>query len=282
MNWNTTNFRFHTAWLKSRAIAFGIWENSCEERGSLAMDQRPTDIVRHFEGLSDPRTGNAKTHIFLEILIIAICAVICGADGLEWHWIIRPKTRKNGWKRFWNYKGHSISWHLWASVRKNQTRGIPKTLHWWVAGDWKVNGRSSKLLLTARNYDVRTIRMLGKRRSIWWSAWATQTNLSWVKPKSQTNPMRITAIPELLQLLDTQAASWPLMRFGTQTEIAKNDYRRWWRLSSCRKRESRSLVWRYSKPFWCRCCPRNWTRSVQICQSYQQRTRDGLKPENVG
>jgi hypothetical protein len=46
------------------------------------MDQRPaTDIVRHFEGLSDPRTGNAKTHIFLEILIIAICAVICGADG---------------------------------------------------------------------------------------------------------------------------------------------------------------------------------------------------------
>jgi Ser-tRNA(Ala) deacylase AlaX len=45
------------------------------------MEQRPADIVRHFEGLSDPRTGNAKTHIFLEILIIAICAVICGADG---------------------------------------------------------------------------------------------------------------------------------------------------------------------------------------------------------
>ena len=31
------------------------------------MDQRPTaDIVRHFEGLTDPRTGNAKTHIFLD------------------------------------------------------------------------------------------------------------------------------------------------------------------------------------------------------------------------
>jgi hypothetical protein len=46
------------------------------------MDQQPAvDIVRHFEGLSDPRIGNAKTHIFLKILIIAICAVICGADG---------------------------------------------------------------------------------------------------------------------------------------------------------------------------------------------------------
>ena len=38
-------------------------------------------ITKHFGELQDPRTGNAKAHIFLEILIIAICAVICGADG---------------------------------------------------------------------------------------------------------------------------------------------------------------------------------------------------------
>lgn len=43
--------------------------------------QAVASISRHFEGLPDPRTGNAKAHIFLEILIIAICAVICGADG---------------------------------------------------------------------------------------------------------------------------------------------------------------------------------------------------------
>src|SRR6266496_4008185 len=43
--------------------------------------QAVASIVEHFGELSDPRTGNAKAHIFLEILIIAICAVICGADG---------------------------------------------------------------------------------------------------------------------------------------------------------------------------------------------------------
>jgi hypothetical protein len=37
----------------------------------------------HFEGLPDPRTGNAKATIFRAILIIAICAGIGGADG--WH-----------------------------------------------------------------------------------------------------------------------------------------------------------------------------------------------------
>ena len=43
--------------------------------------EEPVASIKHFEGLQDPRTGNAKQHIFLEILIMAICAVICGADG---------------------------------------------------------------------------------------------------------------------------------------------------------------------------------------------------------
>ena len=45
------------------------------------MEEPVANIAKHFEGLQDPRTGNAKQHIFLEILIMAICAVICGADG---------------------------------------------------------------------------------------------------------------------------------------------------------------------------------------------------------
>jgi len=46
-------------------------------KGSTAVES----ISKHFGELQDPRAGNAKAHIFLEILIIAICAVICGADG---------------------------------------------------------------------------------------------------------------------------------------------------------------------------------------------------------
>ena len=46
------------------------------------MEKRSvTSLVGHFGELQDPRTGNAKAHIFLEILIIAIYAVTCGADG---------------------------------------------------------------------------------------------------------------------------------------------------------------------------------------------------------
>ena len=33
-----------------------------------------------FEGLEDPRTGNAGRHQLLEILMIALCTVLCGGQ----------------------------------------------------------------------------------------------------------------------------------------------------------------------------------------------------------
>src|SRR3990172_147547 len=49
---------------------------------SAAMETKPTaSIEAHFGRLPDPRIGNAKRHKLLDILVIAICAVICGADS---------------------------------------------------------------------------------------------------------------------------------------------------------------------------------------------------------
>lgn len=46
------------------------------------METKPTArIEAHFGKLCDPRIGNAKRHKFVEIIVIAICAVICGADS---------------------------------------------------------------------------------------------------------------------------------------------------------------------------------------------------------
>ena len=39
-------------------------------------------ISRHFSNLSDPRMDN-KRHKLIDIITIAICAVICNADSLE-------------------------------------------------------------------------------------------------------------------------------------------------------------------------------------------------------
>ena len=38
-------------------------------------------FIACWDGLDDPRTGNAALHDFHEILIIAMCAVLCGGQG---------------------------------------------------------------------------------------------------------------------------------------------------------------------------------------------------------
>ena len=42
------------------------------------MDDVPLSIVERFATLEDPRTGNAIRHQLLDIIVIALCAVICG------------------------------------------------------------------------------------------------------------------------------------------------------------------------------------------------------------
>ena len=38
-------------------------------------------MAKHFEGLVDPRVERAKRHELLDIIVITICAVICGANN---------------------------------------------------------------------------------------------------------------------------------------------------------------------------------------------------------
>ena len=42
---------------------------------------KSSNIVDHFEHLEDPRIERTKDHRLIDIITIAICAVICSADG---------------------------------------------------------------------------------------------------------------------------------------------------------------------------------------------------------
>lgn len=48
----------------------------------MSHSSRPA-IRAYFAQVSDPRAGNAKLHLLTDILVIALCAVICGADDWE-------------------------------------------------------------------------------------------------------------------------------------------------------------------------------------------------------
>lgn len=44
------------------------------------MEKPAITINEHFADLEDPRVDRTKLHQLIDIMIIAICAVICGAD----------------------------------------------------------------------------------------------------------------------------------------------------------------------------------------------------------
>jgi hypothetical protein len=77
-----------------RRIAFGKWltradrclpdsgviDSTCWREtpgGRVMLDE----FVARWEGLEDPRTGNAGLHDFHELLMIALCAVLSGGQG---------------------------------------------------------------------------------------------------------------------------------------------------------------------------------------------------------
>ncbi len=53
------------------------------------------DIVEHFADLEDPRWPTNREHKFIDILVITICAAICGAD--DWVAIEHFDQAKQAW-----------------------------------------------------------------------------------------------------------------------------------------------------------------------------------------
>lgn len=185
------------------------------------METHPSaSLIRHFEELPDPRTGNAKTHIFLEILIIAILAVICGADG--WSDVeLFGKTKKAWLKTFLNLpKGipsHDTFGRVFAKLKPEEFR--KRFIEWVQAVETLTAGQviavDGKKL--RRSHDQQA----GKAAIYMVSAWATENQLVLGQTKVADKSNEITAIPELLRLLDISGCIVTVDAIGTQAEIAE-------------------------------------------------------------
>ncbi len=58
------------------------------------MSESPVaGLEQRFGSLEDPRVDRTKLHELPDIIVIAICATICGADG--WTWLVSQWSRRN-------------------------------------------------------------------------------------------------------------------------------------------------------------------------------------------
>lgn len=184
------------------------------------MEKEPVaSIVRHFGELQDPRTGNAKAHIFLEILIIALCAVICGADG--WSDVeVFGKNKKAWLKTFLELpKGipsHDTFGRVFAKIKPEE---FQKRFMEWVQAIEKLTA-GQVIAIDGKKLRRSDDRETGKTAIYMVSAWATQNQLVLGQAKVAEKSNEISAIPELLQLLEITGCIVTIDAIGTQTEIA--------------------------------------------------------------
>jgi len=176
-------------------------------------------IEHHFGDLEDPRVDRTKRHKLLDIVVIAICAVICGAD--DWVAIEEFGKAKLGWFRKLLELPNGIPCHdtfgrVFGKLAPDQFHTC--FMNWIMAVSEITEGQVIAI-------DGKTLRRshdktLGKGAIVMVSAWATADHLVLGQVKVDEKSNEITAIPELLRALDISGCVITTDAMGCQKEIA--------------------------------------------------------------
>jgi predicted transposase YbfD/YdcC len=184
------------------------------------QDPVVTSIQHHFGGIKDPRIDRCKRHQLLDILVIAICAVICGAD--DWTEVQAFGEAKLVWFQTFLVLPHGIPSHdtfgrVFARLDPAQfeacfLRWIRALAELLPAEVVAVDGKKLR-----RSMD----RGAGKEAICLVSAWASAQHLVLGQVTVDEKSNEITAIPELLDMLSLAGTVVTIDAAGCQTAVAQ-------------------------------------------------------------
>ena len=173
----------------------------------------------HFQDLKDPRVERTRKHPLINIAFIAVCAVLSGANSFAA--IHEFGTDRRQWfARYLDLTNGIPSDDTFGRVLARLDPGaFEKCLLSWMQAvqeitDHRLVAIDGKTL--RGSYDRRD----GKAAIHMVSAWASENKLSLGQVVVAEKSNEITAIPELLRLLDISGALVTIDALGCQREIA--------------------------------------------------------------
>jgi predicted transposase YbfD/YdcC len=184
------------------------------------------EVARHFEKLKDPRSTVNRRHPLVSVVVIALMAVLAGADGptaiakwaaLKEEFLLEALDLPNGIPRKDVFRRVLVqikpnafqacfaNWLQSLRAKAAEATGVTQPV---LAVDGKTARRSHD-----RGHG------LGALHSV--SVWASEFGLSLGQVACAEKSNEITAIPEVLRLVDIKGAIITIDAMGTQKAIAE-------------------------------------------------------------
>ena len=178
-------------------------------------------LKEHFAELSDPRSSVNRRHLLVDVIVICVCGVLSGSDGPA---AIAAWAKLNHeWLKQHLKLPHGIPSH--DTVGRILQRLLPQAFQRCFAA-WleSLIGPSGTKFLAI---DGKTLRRshdhkhdLGPLHMV--SVWATEQGLTLGQVATVAKSNEITAIPEVLALVDVENAVVTIDAMGCQKEIARD------------------------------------------------------------
>ena len=176
-------------------------------------------ITKHFEALGDPRMPLKSAHKLIDIIVIAICAVICGADTwtdieefgqIKMEWLKEYLELPNG------IPSHDTFGRVFSLI---SAKLFQECFQSWVNSVFEVTGGQVIAIdgkTARRSHDKKS----NKAAIHIVHAWAADSGLLLGQLKTEEKSNEITAIPELLKMLVIKDCIVTIDAMGCQRDIA--------------------------------------------------------------
>jgi len=182
-------------------------------------DGTSISLVISFQDLPDPRVEGRCDHKLIDIIVIAVCAVIAGAES--WVDVESFGKAKQDWLRSFLDLPHGIPSHdtfgrFFAAL---DAEAFQTTFMRWVEGVFRVS-KGQVIAIDGKTVRRSHDRTIGQDAIHLVNAWATRNGIALGQWKTDTKSNEIAAIPPLLRQLNVAGCIVTVDAMGAQTKIA--------------------------------------------------------------
>jgi predicted transposase YbfD/YdcC len=185
----------------------------------MALTKTPV-ILSHFEDLEDPRMERTKLHHLSDMVAIALCGAICGAD--TWADVERFGHEKFEWFRTFlrlenGIPSHDTFGRVFAALDTGQ---FYSCLANWIAS-LQLDLRGKTIAIDGKTLRKSFDKSVGREALHVVNAWASQLRLSIGQLATEEKSNEITAVPRLLEMLAIEGAVVTLDAMHCQKDTAR-------------------------------------------------------------